>query len=78
MKIRPVPGWTAKQNGLRSPIAQMARYFPLAMEKNGLSEGMVPSALSRSSFPWVVVSDWAFEPMALSPVATYSLPSAPK
>ena len=30
-KIRPVPGCTAKLNGLRSPSAQMARYFPRAV-----------------------------------------------
>ena len=31
IKIRPVPGWMAKVNGLRRPIAQIARYLPWAV-----------------------------------------------
>jgi len=42
-----VPRWKAKVNGLRKPIAQIARFLPTAVAKNGLSVGIVPSALIR-------------------------------
>ena len=29
MNIRPVPGWNAKVNGLRRPMAQIARFTPV-------------------------------------------------
>jgi hypothetical protein len=70
MKIRPVPGCTANVNGLRRPSAQMARLAPVAVAKNGLSEGIVPSGLIRSILPWRVVMDVAFAEFALSPTAT--------
>src|SRR4051794_41935520 len=78
MNIRPVPGWKANVYGLRRPRAQIARLFPVAVLKNGLSVGMLPSLLIRSTFPSRVVSDWEFAPLALSPAAAYSLPSGPK
>ena len=70
MKIRPEPGCTAKVNGLRRPSAQMARFTPVAVPKNGLSDGMVPSALSRRTLPRRVSRLWELAPTPLSPTAT--------
>ena len=63
---------TAKVNGLRKPTAQMARLAPLGLpvtpgKVEGLSAGMVPSALMRSSLPFIVASDWALFGSWLSP-----------
>ena len=70
MNMRPVPGWKAKVKGLRSPSAQMARLFPVAVLKNGLSVGMVPSAFTRSIFPRRLASVCALALLAFSPTAT--------
>src|SRR3954469_24733278 len=78
MNIRPVPGWKANVYGLRRPRAQIARLFPVAVLKNGLSVGMLPSLLIRSTFPRTVASDWEFAPLALSPAAGASRPPGPK
>ena len=51
MNMRPVPGWNANVKGLRSPSAQIARLSPVAVLKNGLSVGIVPSVLMRSILP---------------------------
>ena len=63
---------------IAQPQRQIARLFPVAWLKNGLSAGMVPSELSRSIFPFTVASDWAFSGVAFSPTAAYSFPSLPK
>src|SRR6187549_1102268 len=47
MNRRPLIGWTAKVNGLRNPKAQMALVGSVAVVKNGLSVGMLPSLLMR-------------------------------
>ena len=70
MNIRPVPGWKAKVNGLRRPSAQIARFAPVAVLKNGLSVGIDPSALMRRILPSRLPSVCAFAPFALSPTAT--------
>ena len=71
-------GLNAKVNGLRRPSAQMARLRPVAVPKNGLSVGMVPSLLRRSIFPSRFASVCAFALLAFSPTAAYSFPSGPK
>src|SRR5689334_10381616 len=65
MSIAPVVRRTSNVNGLRKPSAQIARLTPLVVPKNGLSVGMVPSALKRSIFPNGVVMLCALEPVAL-------------
>ena len=40
-------GLNANVNGLRRPSAQIARFLPVAVLKNGLSVGIVPSALTQ-------------------------------
>ena len=69
MNIRPVPGWNANVNGLRSPSAQIARLTPVAWSKNGLSAGIVPSALMRSILPSRFASVCALSRFAFSPTA---------
>ncbi len=76
--MRPVPGWKAKVKGLRRPRAQMARLFPVAWLKKGLSVGMDPSALMRSILPSRLERVCEFAPLAFSPTAMYSLSSGPK
>src|SRR5688572_32312136 len=76
--MRPLVRSTAKLNGLRSPRAQMAWLMPVVWEKNGLSDGIEPSALMRSTLPSVVVRDCELALLAFSPTAMYSLPSVPK
>ena len=65
MNIRPVPGWKANVNGLRSPSAQMARLLPVAASKNGLSVGIVPSVLMRRILPSRLLSVCAFAPFGV-------------
>ena len=67
--ILPVPGWTAKQYGLRRPSAQIARYLPRALSKNGLSVGIEPSGLILTILPWNVSSLWLGIPAVCSPKA---------
>ena len=79
---RPVPGWTAKLNGFRSPTAQMARFAPVVVPLTpgnavGLSAGIDPSGLRRRSLPRRLDRLWLLAGSAFSPTATYSLPSAP-
>src|SRR5215212_1804082 len=68
----------AKLYGLRSPSAQIARFLPVAVEKNGLSLGIDPSLLMRKILPNRVVNACELAPLRSSPTATYNLPSAPK
>ncbi len=51
-------------------MAQMALLIPVVCETNGLSDGMVPSALKRSILPSGVVSDWELDGVAFSPTPT--------
>ena len=44
--------------GFRRPRAQIAWPLFVAVAKNGLSEGMEPSALMRRIFPSALLSDW--------------------
>ena len=70
MWIRPVPGWTAKVNGLRRPYAHTARPRPVCVAKNGLSVGMLPSSLKRRSLPNGSARFCAWAPLAFSPTPT--------
>ncbi len=65
--IRPVLE-KSKVNGLRSPSAQMARFAPVAVEENGLSVGMLPSASRRRILPIRLPRLCAVDPSPLSPV----------
>jgi hypothetical protein len=77
MNIWSVSGSKANVNGFLKPSAQMARFRPLAVEKNGLSTGIEPSALIRRILPRRLASVCELLETALSPTATYSLPSWP-
>jgi len=66
----PVPGWNAKVNGLRRPTAQTARAMPTCVAKNGLSFGIVPSALKRRSLPNGELRSCASGGLAFSPTPT--------
>jgi len=70
IRIRPVPGWIAKLNELRRPYAHTARPRPVWVAKNGLSAGMLPSSLKRSSLPNGNARFWACAPLAFSPTPT--------
>ena len=70
MKMRPVPGWTANVNGLRKPSAQIARLAPVAVPKNGLSDGIVPFELMRRILPRRLASVCELLALAFSPTAT--------
>ena len=76
--MRPLVRSTAKLKGLRKPRAQIAWLMPLVWLRKGLSDGMEPSALMRSTLPSVVVNDCEVALFALSPMAMYNLPSVPK
>ena len=56
-------------NGLRSPSAQIARFTPDAVVKNGLSVGIDPSALMRRILPSRLLSVWELNELAFSPTA---------
>jgi hypothetical protein len=43
--------------GLRRPVAQIARFTPVVVAKNGLSLGIVPFVLMRRIFPNGFASD---------------------
>jgi hypothetical protein len=70
MNISPFQRLKAKVNGLRSPSAQIDRFTPEALLKNGLSDGMLPSALIRRTLPRRLPKLWELLPFAFSPTAT--------
>jgi hypothetical protein len=69
MNMRVPAASKAKVNGLRRPLAQIARLFPVysGSLKNGLSEGMLPSLLILSILPSRFDGDCAWLPLAFSP-----------
>jgi hypothetical protein len=69
MKSRPVPGWKLKVNGFLRPRLQIERLAPLALVKKGLSLGMLPSGLIRSSLPSRFASVWELAEFEFSPTA---------
>jgi hypothetical protein len=78
MWMRPSLARTANVNGLRRPRAQTAQARLPCVVQNGLSLGIVPSSLKRSILPKGRLRFGACALLALSPTATYSLPSMPK
>ena len=73
MNIRPVPGWKAKVNGLRSPAPRSPGCSPVAVPKNGLSVGIDAVGVDAQDLAEEVVSVCALAPLAFSPTRDVEL-----